>query len=105
MRVFDCLSTPMLLSMLSDPFGGILCQPFDEIDMAPIKPRDRVVFDQCDSFECDPIQCDIEAVDTIPHGYNYQNYQILQGLRIGSDKRIGNSARISGAVLGSSAYR
>jgi hypothetical protein len=25
------------------PFGGILCQPFEEIDMAPIKPRDRVV--------------------------------------------------------------
>jgi hypothetical protein len=70
-RIFHDLNLPIGISILSQPVEGIL-QPFDGIDMAPVKTPDRVIFDEGNRFNRSPIGADIETEDSVSHIYGYQ---------------------------------
>ena len=69
--VLHCFHTPMSISIPPQPFNGMLYQPLDRIDMAPVKSPDRVAFNQGYRSNRNFIGSDIETEDPVSHFYNY----------------------------------
>jgi hypothetical protein len=69
--VLHCFHTPMSISILAQPCDGMLDQPLDRIDMAPVKSPDRVTFNHGYRSDRSFIGSDIETEDSVPHFYNY----------------------------------
>lgn len=71
MRIFHYFDAPIRIAIAPKSLDGML-QPFDSVDMAPVKSSDGVVLNQSNGPDRILVRSNIETEDSVAHTSHYQ---------------------------------